>query len=86
MDQTLTRQTALSAKPIRQLGNPILLEDTARYAGCGGLWPLAGALFGLRAKKDYYAVLANFRLFCCSVVSLVAFSRNLKILKNIQRD
>ena len=73
LDQTLTRQTALSAKPIRQLGNPIFLEDTARYAGCGGLRPLAGALLGLRAKKDYYAVLANFRHFLLFSSNLISF-------------
>ena len=43
-----------------------ILEDMARYAG-QLLAPAEG--FGLREKRDFYAVLANLRQFLCTVVS-----------------
>ena len=60
---------------------PLLtLEDTARYAG---LLLASAEGFGRGffcpsgKKRAFYAVLANFRLFWCSVVTSVTLSSNL---------
>ena len=71
------------AKSLVHSPNNTLLEDTACYAGLL-LAPAEG--FGrefflpLGQKKDRgnHAVLADFRPFWCSVVTLVTFSSNLR--------
>ena len=60
-------------------------KETRRYgplrgptsSSCGGLHPSSEAFFALLEKRTYYAVLAHFRPFWSSVVTLVTFTRNL---------